>query len=201
MYCCSACVALEVAVGRRSARVHDPLGNALVVEVGDLLAEDEVLEQRRPTQPRFERVLVVGDRHALIGRQRLIGRVDADAIQRADGRVVSDVRATAPCFLGAVRLAHGARPDDRIGRLDGRALQEESAPRRDRIPPRLIELNGNSMARSCVPAAFRAQASLVLDVFSGTAGPLTVAWFFRTLVALAAGGRRVDFAISKDPWA
>jgi hypothetical protein len=32
-------------MGRRSARVDDALGNALVVEVGDLLAEDEVLEQ------------------------------------------------------------------------------------------------------------------------------------------------------------
>ena len=30
--------------------MHDALGNALVIEVGDLLAEDEVLEQRRPAQ-------------------------------------------------------------------------------------------------------------------------------------------------------
>ena len=40
-------VALEVAVRRRAARVHDALGNALVIEVGDLLAQDEVFEQRR----------------------------------------------------------------------------------------------------------------------------------------------------------
>ena len=55
-------VALEVAVRGRAARVHDALGDALVIEVRDLLAEDEVLEQRRAAQPGLERVLVVGDR-------------------------------------------------------------------------------------------------------------------------------------------
>ena len=63
-------VALEVAVRRRAARVDDALGDPLVVEVGDLLAEDEVLEQRRPAQAGLERVLVVADRHALVGGQR-----------------------------------------------------------------------------------------------------------------------------------
>ena len=45
-------VALEVAVRGRAARVHDALRNALVVEVRDLLAQDEVLEQRGPAQRR-----------------------------------------------------------------------------------------------------------------------------------------------------
>ena len=40
-------VALEIAVRARAARMHDALGNALMVEVRDLLAEDEVFEQRR----------------------------------------------------------------------------------------------------------------------------------------------------------
>ena len=40
-------VALEVAVRGRAARVDDALGNALVIEVRDLLAQDEVFEQRR----------------------------------------------------------------------------------------------------------------------------------------------------------
>ena len=39
--------ALEESMSRRAARVDDALGNALVIEVGDLFAEDEVLEQRR----------------------------------------------------------------------------------------------------------------------------------------------------------
>ena len=44
-------VGLEVAVGAEAAGVHDALGDALVVEVEDLLAEVEVLEQRGPASP------------------------------------------------------------------------------------------------------------------------------------------------------
>ena len=40
-------VVLEVAVRAEAARVDDPLRDALVVEVEDLLPEVEVLEQRR----------------------------------------------------------------------------------------------------------------------------------------------------------
>ena len=61
---------LEVAMRRRAARVHDPLGDALMVEVGDLLAEDEVLQQRRPARIRAQRILVVGNGYALRGGQR-----------------------------------------------------------------------------------------------------------------------------------
>ena len=52
-----------------AAGVHDALGDALVVEVEDLLAEVEVLEQRRAALADPQRVLVVGDRHALLRRQ------------------------------------------------------------------------------------------------------------------------------------
>ena len=61
------------AVGPRSAGVHDPLGNPFVVEMGDLLAEDEVLEQCRPARSGAQRVLVVGNRQPLVGRERLVG--------------------------------------------------------------------------------------------------------------------------------
>ena len=54
--------------------MHDALRNALVVEVRDLLAQDEVFEQRRTAQARLERVLVVGDAHALVGGQGLTGQ-------------------------------------------------------------------------------------------------------------------------------
>ena len=66
--------------------MHDALGNALVIEVRDLLAEDEIFEQRGPAQPRLQRILVVGDRHALIGRQHAPAGIDAHAIERAVGR-------------------------------------------------------------------------------------------------------------------
>ena len=62
--------------------MHDPLGNALVVEVRDLLAEDEVLEQGRAAQPGLERVLVVGDRLAEVRRQHLPTGIDAVALER-----------------------------------------------------------------------------------------------------------------------
>ena len=75
-------VALEVAVRRGTPRVDDALRNALVVEVGDLLAQDEVLEQGRATQAGLERVLVVGDRDAHVRGQRLATGIDADAVER-----------------------------------------------------------------------------------------------------------------------
>jgi hypothetical protein len=64
-------VALEVAVRAGAARVHDALRDALVIEVRDLLAQHEVLEQRRPAQAGLERALVVGDGHALVGGEAL----------------------------------------------------------------------------------------------------------------------------------
>ena len=97
-------VALEVAVRRRAARVDDPLGDALVVEVGDLLAEDEVFHQRRPAQAGLERVLVVGDGDAHVGRQRLAARVDADAVERLVAGVVALRR------LAAADLGRASRP-------------------------------------------------------------------------------------------
>jgi hypothetical protein len=51
--------------------VHDALGDALVVEVKDLLAHHEIFEELRPAFARGERVLVVGDGHARAGGHRL----------------------------------------------------------------------------------------------------------------------------------
>jgi hypothetical protein len=44
--------------------VDHALGDALVVEVGHLLAEDEVLHEHRAARPGGELVLVVLERHA-----------------------------------------------------------------------------------------------------------------------------------------
>ena len=62
----------EDAMRRRAPRMDNPLGDALVVEVGDLLAKDEVLEQRRAAEARLQRVLIVRDGDALVGRQRAV---------------------------------------------------------------------------------------------------------------------------------
>ena len=45
---------LEIAMGARAARMHDPLGDALVIEMLDLLTQDEILEQRRPPTAAFK---------------------------------------------------------------------------------------------------------------------------------------------------
>src|SRR5674476_364898 len=61
---------LEEAMYARRACVHDTLGNALVIEMGDFLAQDEILQQRRAARVRPERVLIVRDREALVGSER-----------------------------------------------------------------------------------------------------------------------------------
>ena len=71
MYVGHRLVHLEVAVRAGAARVHDALGDALVVEVGDLLTEVEVLHERRPALAGLERIVGVRDAHALIRRENL----------------------------------------------------------------------------------------------------------------------------------
>jgi hypothetical protein len=44
---------LEIAVGARSARVNDALWNSLVIEMGDLLPESEVFQERGAAPPDF----------------------------------------------------------------------------------------------------------------------------------------------------
>ena len=50
--------------------MNDALGDALMVEVKDFLAEMEILEQRRAARALLEAVLVVGDRYAMLGGER-----------------------------------------------------------------------------------------------------------------------------------
>ena len=64
-------VDLEGAVRRRTARMDDALGDALVVEMGNLLAQDEIFEQGGAARPRLEGVLVVVDPQTLVGGQEL----------------------------------------------------------------------------------------------------------------------------------
>src|SRR5687768_9683617 len=77
----------------RSARMHDALGDALVVEMRDFLAEDVVFEQRGAARPDLEGVLIVGDDAALVGGERLVLRT---------GNLMSLAAERSP----AVRLCH-----------------------------------------------------------------------------------------------
>ncbi len=76
---------LEESVYGGSARVDDAFRDAFVIEVRDLLAENEVFEQRRSARICFQRVLVVRDRRALIGRQGRVAVAD-DLMKFAAGR-------------------------------------------------------------------------------------------------------------------
>ncbi|MNJ80573.1 hypothetical protein D3C77_790000 [compost metagenome] len=53
--------------------MNDPFGNALAVEVSELLDEVNVLQEHGATRPRREAVLVVGDGLAEVGRERAVG--------------------------------------------------------------------------------------------------------------------------------
>src|SRR5688572_17244962 len=55
-----------------AARMHDAFRNGLMVEMRDLLAELEVLQQARSAQAGAQRVLVVGNRYALCCGQQAV---------------------------------------------------------------------------------------------------------------------------------
>ena len=92
-------VELEIPVRGRATGVHHALGNALVVEVRDLLAQDEVFEQRRAARAGFERIVVVRDRHALVGRELRL-RLDRDGreLLLLDGSTLAIGRVAIACF-------------------------------------------------------------------------------------------------------
>ena len=64
----------------RRARVNDTLGNALVVEMRDFVAKDEILQERRAAGIGPERVLIIGERDAMVGGERRMAS-DRDLVQ------------------------------------------------------------------------------------------------------------------------
>jgi hypothetical protein len=55
--------------------VDDALGDSLVIEVGDLFPEDEVLEEGGPALAGPEGVQIVRDRESLVCRERRVRSV------------------------------------------------------------------------------------------------------------------------------
>ena len=82
--------------------MDDALRYALVVEVGDLLPEDEILQQRGPAEPGLQRILVVRDLDALVGGQHPARRIHAHAIERAIAWIESDWGLPLPAFTEAL---------------------------------------------------------------------------------------------------
>ena len=64
-------------MGRRPAGMHHPLRDPFMIEVRDLLAQMEVLHQRRPAITGLQRVIGVGQAHAL-GRGEELPRLRAN---------------------------------------------------------------------------------------------------------------------------
>ena len=75
-------VGLEKAVRAIAAGMHNALGDALVVEMEDFLAEVEILDERRSPLADLQSVLVVGHRAAL-GRRQDLGVALGDLVKLA----------------------------------------------------------------------------------------------------------------------
>src|SRR5690348_6579936 len=62
-------VIFEIAVGTKTPCVHHALRDALMVEMKNLLAKMEVLKSSGPARANSQRILVIGNRCSLLGRQ------------------------------------------------------------------------------------------------------------------------------------
>jgi hypothetical protein len=54
----------------RRPRMDDTLGNALVIEMRDFFAKDEILQKRRASRIGPKRILIIGKRDALVRGER-----------------------------------------------------------------------------------------------------------------------------------
>ena len=113
---------LEIAVRARPAGVDDPLGDALMVEMEDLLAQHEILEQRRPALARAQAVLVVGDRHAVVGGQHGIALA---------GLLVGLARVAADCLGGGGHLMSPGKISCAVDKRASAPIQKTSRSRND----------------------------------------------------------------------
>jgi len=94
---------LKKAVRSRAARMHDTLGNALMIEMGDLLAQHKVFQQRGTARTALQRILVVRDRHTLVRGQQHVG-LAGDLMRFA---AMAGAHARAVGFGGAIRARCG----------------------------------------------------------------------------------------------
>ena len=139
--------------------MDDSLGNALVIEMRDLFAEDEVFEQRRTAEPGLERVLVVCDRHALVGGQRSLRRINPYPVERRNRLVDAyrrrhRCRASLSCSVVTVLAPTiGSR-----GVTEGPASGPSSTC--GSYSEALSGLKGRLTDSSSVPTSLRASASL-----------------------------------------
>lgn len=87
----------EETMRRRAARMDDSLRNPLMVEMLDLLAKDEILQQGRAPWPGLQRILIVADRRPVI--------CGGAGIRRRGGLMT--LPASSGAGVGYGRLGHG----------------------------------------------------------------------------------------------
>jgi len=125
--------------------MYDALGNPLVIEVGDLLAEDEIRQYRRATQAGLEGGLVVRERHALVGRQRVRARRLAVAPESAGRRRRLVTVDGGICLETIVPLGETAR---RRRRVERKVLAFAVEPAECRVVlERLVRVNWTLLSR------------------------------------------------------
>jgi len=84
--------------------MHDALGDALVIEMENLLAKMLIFHLRRATGAGFQRILVVGDRCTLLRRQD-VGAAPGDLVRLA-------ARAARNLFVNQFHFFNGSdRPE------------------------------------------------------------------------------------------
>ncbi len=103
--------------------MDDALRYSLVIEMSDLLAKDEVFEESRAAESGFQRVLVVSDRHSLVGHHSLGARIDADPIERSDGLIHTNRWRAAAYFVRRVGLSQRAPSRGLVRGLDAQYLR------------------------------------------------------------------------------
>src|SRR5450830_1583674 len=101
-------VAFEVTVGGRSARMHDTLGDTLMVEMRELFTQNKIFHQGGAAQASLQRILVVAHGHTLVGRQYAAAVVAAGAIKRSVTRVLAQRGLASARLRRRCRFACGA---------------------------------------------------------------------------------------------
>ena len=101
--------------------MHDSFGDPFVIEMRDLLAEDEILEERRPAKAGFQGILIAADRHALIGGEHLTRRIHPLRSERAIEGLRLERRCAA--LRGFILLAQRTRAGARRRHLLMRAFR------------------------------------------------------------------------------
>jgi hypothetical protein len=80
-------------MGTAAARVDDAFGDALMIEMKNFLAKNEILQQGWTARAAFEAILVVADRDAVVGsehrRVRIVGDLVGFAARRRAGFLAS----------------------------------------------------------------------------------------------------------------